>query len=64
MQAGRDRQVRVEEADVTALRNRSIDTMYRPGKIAGLIADLSVGIALIAVGAGVIAGALTGVLWL
>jgi hypothetical protein len=41
-----------------------MDTMYRPGKIAGLIADMATGLAMIVVGVGVIVGALTGVLWL
>lgn len=34
----------------TALKDRSMQTMYRPGKVAGLIADLALGIALILVG--------------
>lgn len=39
---------------MTALRDRSHDTMYRPGKVATLIADLSMPIAMIIVGAGCI----------
>lgn len=34
----------------TALRDRSRQSMYAPGKVAGLIADLALGIALILVG--------------
>lgn len=45
---------------MTALRNRSIDTMYRPGKVAQLVADLALGIALIAVGTGCIIAGLLG----
>jgi hypothetical protein len=44
----------------TALRDRSIDTMYRPGKVAGLVADLSLGLAMILVGLGCIAAYLLG----
>lgn len=47
---------------MTALRDRSAATMYRPGRIAGLIADLSVGLAMIAVGTYVIVAGLCG--WL
>jgi len=43
---------------VTALRDRSIDTMYRPGKVAALIADCSTGLGLITVGLGLIVYAL------
>jgi len=43
---------------VTALRDRSLATMYRPGKVAALIADLAWGIAMILVGLGCIAYAL------
>jgi len=43
---------------VTALRNRSLETMYRPGKTASLIADLAPGLALIAVGVYVIVAGL------
>lgn len=39
---------------MTALRNRSMDTMYRPGRVARLVADCSAGIAMIAVGLGCI----------
>lgn len=46
---------------MTALKDRSLATMYRPGKVASLIADLSVGIALIAVGLGCGAAWLLGV---
>ena len=53
MQADRDRQIRVEEG-VTALRDRSLDTMYRPGRVARLVADCSTGLGMIAVGVGVI----------
>lgn len=43
----------------TALKDRSLKTMYRPGPVAALVADLSLGIALIIVGTGcVIAGLL------
>ena len=47
---------------MTALRNRSRATMYRPGKLAGLVADLAPGLALVAVGAYVIIAGMTG--WL
>lgn len=39
---------------MTALRNRSLDTMYRPGRVARLVADCSGGLGLIAVGIGLI----------
>jgi len=39
---------------VTALRNRSFDTMYRPGRVARLVADCSGGLGAIAVGLGLI----------
>lgn len=40
---------------MTALRDRSLHTMYRPGRLARLIADCSGGIGMIAVGLGLIA---------
>lgn len=49
---------------MTALKDRSHATMYRPGKIAGLVADLAPGIAMILVGLFVIVGGVTGMLWL
>jgi hypothetical protein len=42
----------------TALRDRSFATMYRPGKTAALVADLSLGLAMILVGLGCIGYAL------
>jgi hypothetical protein len=45
---------------MTALRDRSHATMYRPGKVAALVADLSLGIAMIAVGVGCIIASLLG----
>jgi hypothetical protein len=39
---------------VTELRNRSFDTMYRPGRVARLVADRSTGLGMIAVGLGLI----------
>lgn len=43
---------------MTELRDRCFDTMYRPGRIAQLIADCSAGLGMIAVGAGLIVYAL------
>jgi len=43
---------------VTALRNRSLETMYRPGYVARLIADCSGGLGMITVGIGMIVYAL------
>lgn len=43
---------------MTALRDRSLATMYRPGRVAALIADLSAGLGMIAVGVGLIVYAL------
>ena len=40
---------------MTALRDRSFATMYRPGKTAQIIADLATGLGMIAVGLGLIA---------
>ena len=45
---------------MTALKDRSIDTMYRPGRVARLVADFSGGIGMIAVGLLLIAAGLTG----
>jgi hypothetical protein len=44
--------------EVTALKDRSFDTMYRPGPTARLIADCSLGLGMIAVGLGAIICAL------
>jgi len=43
---------------MTALRDRSIDTMYRPGRVARLVAECSTGLGMIAVGLGLIVYAL------
>lgn len=43
---------------MTALRNRSYETMYRPGRVARLVADCSGGLGMIAVGLGLIIYAL------
>jgi hypothetical protein len=45
----------VGEGNVTALRNRSLETMYRPGRVARLVADCSTGLGMIAVGLGLLA---------
>ena len=39
---------------MTALRDRCLDTMYRPGRVARLVADCSTGLGMIAVGLGLI----------
>lgn len=43
---------------MTALRNRCFDSMYRPGRVARLVADCSAGLGMIAVGLGCIIYAL------
>lgn len=46
---------------MTALRDRCLDTMYRPGRVARLVADCSAGLGMIAVGLLLIAAGLTGI---